>query len=242
MTKGLYIYLILFFVAFTGCSPDAESENSTEIEPNLNAESNKVIRISTPTDIRGFAHLKNIMEKAYNKLGFKVEFITLPAVRSMHDTDEGVHADAEFIRTKIVEGQMKNSIRIPIPISTIDFCAVVKDSKIKIQKWEDFNQYSVAIIKGYVLSENKITGSNVLKTENSEQALSMLQSGRVQVAALVKTEANFLIELHGYEKLKICPDSVEKIKVYHYINKKHKNLVPQLTEAFKELTGNEVEN
>lgn len=238
MNKGLCKFLTVLLIA-VGCSPKTEIDNSIGIDTDQTPGNEKVIRISTPTDIRGFSHMKTLLEKAYKKIGYDAVFINMPAVRSMHDANEGIHADAEMIRTNYVIGKMNNSIKIPVPMGEIKFCAVVKETDIKIEKWEDFNNYPVAVIKGYVITENNISGPNVLKVENTEQALAMLQNGRVKAAALIESEATFLIQLLGYDNLKVLEPAVEKIKVYHFINKKFQNIVPQLTEAFRELTGNE---
>ncbi|MCM8539716.1 MAG: transporter substrate-binding domain-containing protein [Lentisphaeraceae bacterium] len=230
-------------MALIACSPkDQAIDQVTSKNPViLEATDEKVIRISTPTESGVENKMKQIVVDAYKSIGYKVTFIRMPAVRSMHDSDEGIHADAELTRTFVVQDSMKNSIRIPVPITHIEFCVVTKDKSLVVKKWEDLKKYTVAIINGYVLVQNKTSGKNVLKVENSEQALALLQNDRIQIAVLLKDEASYLINLLGYESIHVLSPPIEKVKVYHYINKKFKNLVPKLTKAFKELTGNEVE-
>lgn len=240
LRKGLYIFLAVITLS---CGPKDQSSENLELEdqPSTLSASKNIIRVSTPANLSGLGHLKTMVEKAYANIGYRAVFIQMPAVRSLHDSNEGIHADAEMVRTLIVQNRMNNSLRIPVPLGTIEFCAVVKNSQIKINSWEDFKKYTVAVISGYVFAEKYVNGNNVQKVENTEQALALLQNDRVEAAVLLKSEAEYLIKILGYEKIQILTPPVDSSKVYHFINKKFENLVPELTNAFKELTGNDID-
>lgn len=177
---------------------------------------------------------KEILIEAYKKIDIDVSFIPIPSLRSLIMSNTG-KIDGEMHRILDIEKKFKNLIRVPISINKIAVVVFSKSKELKINKIDNLKPYKIGIRRGIQFAEDISKGMNVRKLENIEQLFKMLSLGRIDIVI----ETNFAGS-KAIRKLKLVGIHISKPpiitkKLYHYLNKKHKKIIPLLTKSLKEM-------
>ena len=175
---------------------------------------------------------KIILLQAYQRLNIKIKFIYLPAERSLKLSNAGV-IDAEDSRLEGLEKNYPNLIKIKTPIVIVSLYAYSKNKNIKIQGWQDLKTYRVAYLRGAKIIEKNIVGFNAEKVSNINQAFAMLKYDRVDLVISNTYQAKDIIESN--KEIKKLTPAIYEFPVYHYVNKKHADLVPKLEVIFDDI-------
>ena len=76
---------------------------------------------------------------------------------------------------------------------------------------------------------------------DAAKALTFLEHERTDIVVLIiKIGLQALQEMNS-SGIKVLEPPIDSLAVYHFINEKHKDLVPALTRALSEVTGREIE-
>ncbi len=179
--------------------------------------------------------LKNIVYTAYKKIGIEVKFNYLPAQRSLEWANLG-KTDGDLARTDKIEDKYTNLIKIPTPLITIKGVAFTKNIKRDIRAWEDLKGLSIGIRSGIRYSEVGTKGLDRIESENLSHLFNLLSRDRIDIAI-----ADF--DMGRYELLKnfkgsnihIIGQPLNSALLFHYINKKNIELLPQLKSTFRDM-------
>jgi len=179
---------------------------------------------------------REFLEEAYSRLGYEIEFQILPRERSLYEANAGIF-DGECTRIEGIEKEYSNLIRVPFLFGVVYVHAYILDSSsINSIFLDDLSEFKFGIVRGTKISEFAASyGSPVIVT-NPRQLVLMLRSGKLDLICL---------EGFVYDKLKKDMPSVSSLvrinhpivtkKIYHYIHKKHRNLIPGLLRVFQEM-------
>ncbi len=177
---------------------------------------------------------KKIILQAYQKLNIKIDFIYLPAERSLKLSNSGT-LDAEDSRLEGLEKTYPNLIKVKIPIEIISLFAYSKNENIKVQGWQSLKPYKIAYLCGVKVIEKNIAGFNAEKVSYINQAFSMLKYDRIDLVVAADHSQSKNMIVSDKEIKKLTP-AVFEFPVYHYVNKKHANLVPKLEAVLQQMT------
>lgn len=233
--------VLLLIIFITGCSPKKADSVMLLKDKKDTTNTEKIIRISTVDTIEKKPALIKVLIDAYAKIGYKVELVLLPSQRSIEENLANPNIDAEFARARGAADALPNCIIVPVSLLKTQSVCFIKDKSIKIETLDDLKKYSVGTIRGFPVVEKAMEKYSPKILTTTEQAMKMLNENRVQVVVVIKALGKLTIEGLKLENISITGPPVTEHKIYHYINKRHKNLVPSLTKALSELTGNEIE-
>lgn len=187
-------------------------------------EGNYLHAISTP-----------ILEKAYQRIGYKVNFLPLPSKRTLHMANQG-KIDGEMLRTKKILSQFKNLIPIDVPLITNSAYAITTDPNLQILTWDDLKPYRVGIINGLIAIEKQTTHLKPQKVNHFEDLFSLLLHARVDVVVVpMYNAAREISKFNKLKKLYIQTPALHSMELYHFIHKKNVHLRPALTKAIKDI-------
>ncbi|WP_027709163.1 transporter substrate-binding domain-containing protein [Zooshikella ganghwensis] len=85
------------------------------------------------------------------------------------------------------------------------------------------------------MAEDASKGMNVIFLNSIEQQFKMLSVERVDLAVVTRIEGLQTIKRLNLSKIYTLEPSIQKIPLYHYVNKKHYRIVPELTDVLKEM-------
>ncbi len=174
------------------------------------------------------------VKRAYQYLGYEIEFQYLPCGRSLFVANSGT-IDGEMGRIKTAVHKFKNLLVVDYPL--LEFKGVVFSHKIKsdVKSFKDLAPFRIGIIRGELYAEIGTQGMNVFPFGNYQQLLQKLKENEVDVA--VGIHENFMREkkrvIFSESQINIIGKPVYESQLYHLVHKKNRDLVPRLKTAFE---------
>ncbi|MFD2230399.1 hypothetical protein [Alkalimarinus sediminis] len=202
----------------------------------INTSADNVMRFTTSSSVDAFPEVIEMFSTMYARVGYRIEITRLPERRSLYEASNRGGVDGELARVKEAEPLLSELIRIPVPVVDIAASAFVKDVTIKVNGWKSLTPYKLGSLRGILGVERKLVGLYSIEAGSPSQLLELLERGRIQIAVMPKPMGEFALKRLPYN-IKVIEPPIDTFSVYHYVNKRHKALVPQLTAILSELTG-----
>lgn len=187
-------------------------------------------------------HNQKIISKVselYTRMGFEIEIIRLPLKRSIKDTNQGAY-DAELARIANLSYEFTNLVRVPEPIHVLDACAVLPtNADYTVEKWSDLGRLTHARQNGVVLFETRTQDYSGFPIENPETIPKMVSIGRADVGIMLCEDARSAVrDMKDITVLSEPP--LETITLYHYVHKKHENLVGTMAQHLRDIKAEQI--
>lgn len=177
-----------------------------------------------------------VVSEAYQRLHYSISIAEYPAARSLLVSNKGERADGELFRISGAEIKFTNLIPVEVPLSFSDWVVISRDKDIVIEGWQSLKPYLIASRGGVVTTDLGTQGMNVTKVDTNEQLVLMLVAGRVDVIVMSRNNALKYVTGVEHEELLILEPPVQRIPVYHFINKKNINILNELTEVMSTMS------
>lgn len=203
------------------------------ILPSVEAFSqyNKPFIIATPVAAKLFPETVLLVKSAYNNIGIDVDISYMPTKRSLYEAANNQLVDAELARIEFAQGSLPDYIRIREPLFSVEVRTYTLKQKPIAPNWEDLKQLNVVSVRGFVGINNELNakGINFYQIGTIAQALEVVRIGRFDVAILPSF-------IEGQKELKEFQyHTLKNYTLFHYIHKRHQNLVPKLNKALQQL-------
>ena len=196
------------------------------IVSNSHADKSIVISLAD-TEYYSFQLMaKRILKVAYSRIGKSVEFEKAPAERSLVNANRGL-TDGELARIGGLEDEYPNLIMIPTPIAFDEVSVFSKEFNFKVEGWSSLLPYKIGYIAGLKIAEKNTKGMNIEMVTTVDQGLRKLNLGRSDVY-IGLTGNQCLIAKLKLSEIKVMDRPVEKITMYHYLNKRHGAIAEKL--------------
>lgn len=176
---------------------------------------------------------EKVLEQAYQRLNIKIKIVYFPAARTLWLANNGM-VDGEVARLAGLEKTYSNLLRVNNPVNIISTSVYTKmGTYFTVQGWQSLAPYRIAYLRGVKVVENNLQGLSAEGVTTLEQAFMMLEHNRVDV---VLADANQTTKLLSkYPDIKMLTPPVYSFPVYHYLNKKHADLVPKLEAVLQQM-------
>ena len=123
-----------------------------------------------------------ILQAVYQRLGFTVEFVDLPAKRALLESSQG-RVDGEVQRVLAVQSEYPSLLPVQPSINYIEPSAFVKRLDFPVDGWRSIAGYSIGIVRGVGSSERGTQGmARVEAVATMDQLMQMLAHDRIEVA------------------------------------------------------------
>ncbi|MBL6864056.1 MAG: transporter substrate-binding domain-containing protein [Rhodospirillales bacterium] len=133
------------------------------------------------------------------------------------------------MRIRGIETNYPNLIRIQISHVTAEQMAFSTNSQIKILGWPSLKPYRIVFHRGYKVAELNTVGMNRFIVSNDQAALKMVLKGRMDIAIANRFSGLDTIQELKLNGIKMLTPPIQSDPLYHYLNAKHKSLVPQVS-------------
>jgi len=177
----------------------------------------------------------DILQTAYDKIGFHALFIKMPGKRCLEYANSG-KLDGDTARIEGTEKKYSNLVRVKVAVLYFEGVAFTKESSLVIRNWEDLKGLRVGIISGIRYSEIGTRGMNVFHANDMLHLFRLLSYDRIQVA--IATRQAGLIEIQrNFENsgLRVNGPALHSAPLYHFLHKKNKHLVSPLENVLMEM-------
>jgi polar amino acid transport system substrate-binding protein len=178
-----------------------------------------------------------VLAEAYGRLGIDITIQELPGLRALIYANEGL-TDGELFRAKGIEDEYTNLVRIQVPINTVDVVVITKSFFFKVNGWQSLKSYSIGIQSGITFIESiisNIEGLKVIRVKNSSQLLGMLENERIDIVVAPRISALLSLSDLKSKTITILEPPLQIMPLFHYLNKKHQSLVPELEDVLQKM-------
>lgn len=174
----------------------------------------------------------------YERAGLKANFIALPHNRSLISANEGV-VDGDVGRVPSVEEKYPNLVRIDIQL--MDLKGAVYTIRPEIEVYEDglLDSHRVGYVLGVRWPQKRMEGKKAITARDYPSLFEMLLQDRVDLLLATEASAESVMKELGDRA-----DNIRKLQpfiftapIFHYVNKRHIDIVPQLEKALKDLVN-----
>lgn len=178
---------------------------------------------------------ERILVEAYDSIGCDAKILRVPAERALVMSNSG-KVDGEAARVPVIETKNANLIRVPTPLYTNTVVAYTKRlSRDMIKGWEDFEPYKIGMVIGYKFIEKKTAGMDRTVVTCYEKLFAMLAGGRVDVVVVEYFDSLPSLKSYRMDRIKMLEPALAYNPMYHYLHKKHADLVPKIDAALKRM-------
>ena len=217
---SLYVLIYVLFGMPTAFADTKLTLNTGTLEPFVTAE--------------GGGFYGKLVKELFSRIDIDAKVIPLTSARAILNVNEGID-DGAIARTKGMEKQYKNLIRVPGPIVKFQFVAYSLDKKIEVTNWDSFKGYSVGIIRGWKIYENNVTNAKrITKVTGAEQLFNLLLNGRSDLI-LFEYHRGTWWNNHMNAKAHLLGSPVAEKDMFIYMHKKHAELVPKIAKALADM-------
>jgi len=220
INNSIFSTIILLFLCFSFIL-SAKPNNPT-----------KSVRISIPLSDNISHRYEKYLLFAYNHLGYKVTFDQILIGRARELVNSG-DLDGMMIAEKEIEQSFSNLLRVPVVIAKgalVLYCnkSVVCDKSVL----NDVNNI-IGVTSGKSISANfmETVQASSYAIKSDEDLGSMLTKDRLYYVLLIDEVQ--LGNLGSLNESLFNSVVVYRSEGFHYINKKHKNLIPGLTQGLQ---------
>ena len=177
---------------------------------------------------------ENILQEAYQRIGIQVDARVLPAERALVMANTG-EVDGEVLRIKGIEKNYPNLRMVPVPLVVMEGMVLTKEVTFEVTGWESLKPYTIGIVRGVKFAENGTQGMTVEAVATHEQALLKLFHGRTDVVVMPRISGLVEIGKLHLTGITMLEPPLVTIDIYHYLHKKHEQLLPQITQVLQDM-------
>ena len=169
-----------------------------------------------------------ILRSAYGKLGIEIEFKLYPAGRALRVSNSG-EEDGEAYRTIDFNHGESNLIRVEVVIAKVEWWVYAKHLKFELEGVSSLKSYRVSSRRGILVADKMLKNVRKKQLVNTFfQTLATLNADRVDLALIPKWTALSILKKDPMDIYPLKP-AIKIDKLYHFLHKKHRDLVPRIT-------------
>ena len=195
-----------------------------------------VIRLARIADIPDQYVGGEMLRAVYARLNIKLEFEDVPGKRALALSSAG-ELDGEIQRIGTLSNEYPTLLRVSPAINYIEPSVFTSRLHFDVRGWDSIKDYSIGIVRGVGSSEAGTHGmARVTATTSLENLIQMLDADRFDV--MVSDLFSGLVAVRKLNlQARIYPLSppLERIYIYHYLNERHRELVPKVGKVIEEM-------
>lgn len=202
------------------------SANSKAVEPQVNY---KQINLSQVTEVGENDCAYKVLTQAYELIGYRVNFIILPAKRALIESNSG-HTDGETARITNLETQYPNLVRVPVAICHMN-SNLYRLSTNTYLKDKELSEMVIGIVNGSMFVEAEFVEFNTVAVLNNQQLIRMLLKGRIDAIVVSSNTLSSVLPKAQFDLVTQMEEVNPKIPLFHYLHKKHHYLFEKIHKA-----------
>lgn len=216
--QRLFIVILLTILPAPALSAEAEEDAAP------------LVVISAIENEHTHALAKEVVRRAYRRLGYRVRFDDLPAQRALEWADSGI-TDGDLARIAGTEQKFPQLIPVPVPVISFQGVVFTKNTTGTIEQWADLAGLTIGIIRGIRYAELGTRGMEPLLAKDMTHLFTLLDENRIDVAVAVRNAGLIEISRHfPASAIHVIGLPLYSGSLYHFVNRKNRDLVAPLTE------------
>ncbi|WP_022669229.1 transporter substrate-binding domain-containing protein [Desulfospira joergensenii] len=180
------------------------------------------------------------LKLAYGEIGYDVRMVRFPVKRSY------IHADIEkadgiLVSTKNLLEGYKNMLAVPVPLRQVELVVYSASREFIVDGVASLKPYRIGFMRGYFLSEEMTRDMDRIIVDTYDALFTILDIGRVDLVLALRGETErFLNRNTQFQGFKALEPPLFRVSMYHFLNRKHKALIPAITPVLERLIREKV--
>lgn len=177
-----------------------------------------------------------LLKEAFSRLDIDITIENRPAERSLKDANNGV-TDGDFFRISEIGLSYPNLLIVPEPLYQMEFVAFSKMENLTLPNhWSSLSDYHTGYVIGWKIIEENIGDMYGNSAVGSQEILfKLLDANRIEVAIYSRYFGRQLISKFALKNIYIAHQPLAVKPMYLFLHKRHKAIIPQLTNILKEM-------
>ncbi len=175
-----------------------------------------------------------VLREAYRRLGRTLVVQQLPGERSLIYVNEG-KMDGELYRKLGLERDYPNLVIVPVPLLTFELVIFSRGTSFVVHGWESLRPFTLGFVRGNKIAQENTQGMKVEQVATMHQAFEKLVMGRTDLVLGNRASGMAVVRSQKLDGITVLDPPLASFPVYHYLNKKHAALVPELTRVLKQM-------
>lgn len=190
------------------------------------------LRFAIIKDVPSTAAAEALLRSAYRQLGVEITTHRLPSRRALMMADRG-QLDGDLFRIDVAAEQAPNLVRVPYPLLQGRLLAMTNLSGVRhlkeLHTWPN-QPFTVVVRRGVLVAERaaEALGGKIVRSDSYRQMTNLLAKGRAQLALVSDVEGISPLAGACWQAFTPLSDLVIPFTLYHYLNRRHAQLVEPL--------------
>ena len=133
------------------------------------------------------------------------------------------------------ENIYQDLIQVRPAINYLEASAFTAGLVFPVDGWNSLRPYRIGFVRGMKLADVNTEGMNRAVASNYKALFKMLDHGRVEVAVLLRVNGLFQQIKLGFANVHELKPPHMRINLFHYLHRKHQDLVPRLSTVIREM-------
>ncbi len=177
---------------------------------------------------------EGVLREAYRRLGRQLVVHRLPGERSLVQANEGI-MDGELYRKRGLDRDYPNLVIVPVPLLTFELVIFSYGTTFAVHGWESLRPYTLGFMRGNKIAQENTRGMKVEPVPTLQQAFEKMMMGRTDLVLGNRASGMAVVRSQKLEGITVLEPPLTSFPVYHYLNRKHQALVPELTRVLKQM-------
>lgn len=187
------------------------------------------LRLAYPDDAGSHVAAREILHRAYTRLGIDVEMVGMPWKRALLASNNGIF-DGEVARIPVIEDLYPNLVRVPVPLYALDIYAYTLAPSPDLTQWSDLEGKRLGMELGAVIFEVKTRGMNRVMHDDVGDLVAMLKRGGID--AIINNHSRRMVRapfsLHRSKRL-------SREYFFHYLHVSRTDQIAAVTQVLADM-------
>lgn len=180
------------------------------------------------------------LQRVYAEIGYAIELRRYPVKRSYIQADFD-KIDGILISTDSLSKDFPNLVAVPVPLTQVDLVVFSIAEDFVVDGPDSLKDYKIGLLRGYLASEAMTRSMHRQIVDDYKSLFTILQMGRVDVVIALRRETErFLAANPVFGPVKALDPPLLSIPMYHFLNRRHAHLIPQLIPVMQRLIDEKV--
>ena len=127
---------------------------------------------------------------------------------------------------------------VDVNISTIDIMVYTKYKKFSVKGWQSLKPYSIAIARGFPVTAMGTKNMEVSLYDSTDKLLELVNNDKYDLTLLSRIDGLVFLNTLNMSDIRRLEPPVATVYLYHYLHKKHKLLIPEITASLLKMKEN----
>lgn len=177
---------------------------------------------------------ERVLREAYHQLGRELQVQGMPGERSLISANTG-ETDGELYRKAGIDQLYPNLLRVPVALLQYEIVVFSRRWNFKVQGWESLKPYRLGFVKGIKIIEENTRGMQLEPVATLQQAFVKMDLDRSDLVLSNRLSGLASLRQHGIHGVAQLQPPLAAFPVFHYLHRRHEDLVAPLTQALREL-------